>query len=51
MLAQWDISFCFPSYYPIGVTSAQKTFMPTAKLYLNGYFYHNLAVGEGYMQM
>ena len=49
--AQWDISFCFPTCYPIGVTSAQDTFMPTAKVYLNGHFYPNLVSGEGYMQM
>ena len=51
MPAQWDISFCFPACYPIGVTSAQDTFMPTAKVYLNGHFYPNLVAGEGYMQM
>ncbi len=51
MPAQWDISFCFPACYPIGVTSAQDTFMPTAKVYLNGHFYPNLVSGEGYMQM
>ena len=51
MPSQWDISFCFPACYPIGVTSAQDTFMPTAKVYLNGHFYPNLVAGEGYMQM
>ena len=41
----------FPTCYPIGVTSAQDKFMPTAKVYLNGHFYPNLVSGEGYMQM
>ena len=48
---QWDISICFPTCYPVGVTNAQDTFLPLSKVFLNAHFYPNFVAGEGYMQM
>lgn len=48
---QWDISFCFPTCFPIGVMSGQNTFMPSDKVFINGHFYPNSFAGEGFMQM
>jgi len=49
--SQWDISFCFPTCFPIGVVSGQNIFMPSDKVFINGHFYPNSFAGEGYMQM
>jgi len=48
---QWDVSFCFPTCFPIGVISGQNIFMPSDKVFINGHFYPNSFAGEGFMQM
>ena len=49
--SQWELSFCFPYCYIIGVTNGQDDFLPNEQLYLNCHVYPNGQVGNGVIQM
>ena len=51
MPVEWEISFCFPNCYPIGIISSQHTFLPNQQGYLNCHVYPNQVTGEGEIEM
>ena len=51
MPVEWEISFCFPDCYPIGIVNSQHTFLPNQQGYLNSHIYPNNVAGEGEIEM
>lgn len=48
---EWEMSFCFPDCYPVGVVNSQSLFLPMQNNYLNCHIYPNGVAGEGVIQM